>query len=145
MSATEPHGTPHFRFDTAGVDWHSLERLFKEAELGGREGDKIRRAFQNSTTVCFVWDGDRLIGCARALSDLEYHATIYDVAIHPEYQGRGIGSQLIREMLSRLPVWRVLLVADGDAARFYGRLGFKPYGDVLALHDRTKLGGVADS
>jgi ribosomal protein S18 acetylase RimI-like enzyme len=133
------YGTPQFRFDATGVDWRALERLFKEAGLGGREGDKIRKAFQNSTTVCFVWDGDRLIGCARALSDLEYHATIYDVAIHPEYQRRGIGSQLIREMLSRLPVWRVLLVADADAARFYERLGFKPYSDVLALLDPTKL------
>lgn len=131
--------TLHFRFDTAGVDWRALERLFKDAGLDGREGDKIRRAFENSTTVCFVWDEGRLIGCARALSDFEYHATIYDVAIHPEYQRRGIGSQLIREMLSRLPVWRVLLVADGDAARFYGRLGFKPYCDVLALLDRTRL------
>jgi ribosomal protein S18 acetylase RimI-like enzyme len=132
-------GSIQFRFNAVGIDWQAVERLFKEAELGGREGDKIRRAFENSTTVCFVWDGGRLIGCARALSDLEYHATIYDVAIHPEYQRRGIGSELMREMLSRLPVWRVLLVADGDAARFYGRLGFKPYSDVLALLDRTKL------
>ena len=132
-------GSIQFRFDTVGVDWPALERLFKDAGLDGREGDKIRRAFENSTTVCFVWDDNRLIGCARALGDFEYHATIYDVAIHPEYQRRGIGSQLMREMLSRLPVWRVLLVADGDAARFYGRLGFKPYGDVLALLDRTKL------
>jgi ribosomal protein S18 acetylase RimI-like enzyme len=132
-------GSIQFRFDTVGVDWPALERLFKDAGLDGREGDKIRRAFENSTTVCFVWDDSRLIGCARALGDFEYHATIYDVAIHPEYQRRGIGSQLMREMLSRLPVWRVLLVADGDAARFYGRLGFKPYGDVLALLDRTKL------
>jgi ribosomal protein S18 acetylase RimI-like enzyme len=128
-----------FRFDASGVDWHALERLFKDAGLAGRAGDKLRRAFENSTVVCFVWDGERLIGCARALSDHEYHATIYDVAIHPEYQRRGIGSQLMREMLSRLPVWRVLLIADGDAARFYGRLGFKPYGDVLALLDPKKI------
>ena len=38
-----------------------------------------------------------------------------------------------------LPVWRVLLVADGDARRFYQRLGFEPFGDVLARFDRTKL------
>jgi hypothetical protein len=38
-----------------------------------------------------------------------------------------------------LPVWRVLLVADGDARPFYQRLGFEPFGDVLALFDRAKL------
>jgi ribosomal protein S18 acetylase RimI-like enzyme len=108
-------------------------------DLGGREGDKVRRAFENSTVVCFAMDGPRLVGAARALSDHEYHATVYDVVVHPEYQRRGLGSRLMGEMLALLPVWRVLLVADGDAKRFYQRLGFEPFGDVLALVDRAKL------
>ena len=128
-----------FQHDSQGVDWQDLVRLFKLANLGGREGDKIKRAFENSTVVCFAMDGSRLVGAARALSDLEYHATVYDVAIHPDYQRRGVGTKLMSELLTTLPVWRVLLVADGDARRFYQRLGFEPFGDVLARFDRTKL------
>jgi aralkylamine N-acetyltransferase len=138
-------GTPdnrlkvRFQHHTRDVDWNALEVLFKAAGLGGREGEKIRRAFEKSPVVCFVFAGPNLIGAARALTDFEYHATIYDVVIHPDYQRQGTGSELMREILKRLPVWRVLLVADGDAARFYDRLGFRPYGDVMALLDRSRL------
>jgi len=128
-----------FQHDPRDIDWPMLESLFKAADLGGREGDKIRRAFQNSPVVCFVFAGPRLIGAARALTDFEYHATVYDVVIHPDHQRHGIGAALMHEVLSRLPVWRILLVADGDAARFYGRLGFQPYGDVMARVDPSRL------
>jgi ribosomal protein S18 acetylase RimI-like enzyme len=135
----DPPPTVRFQHHTRDIDWTTLELLYKAAALGGREGDKLRRAFENSQVVCFVFAGPRLIGAARALTDFEYHATIYDVVIHPDHQRRGIGGELMRELLKRLPVWRVLLVADGDAARFYGRLGFQPYGDVMALLDRSRL------
>jgi GNAT superfamily N-acetyltransferase len=128
-----------FQHDIRDIDWPALESLFNAANLGGREGDKLRRAFENSQVVCFVLAGPCLIGAARALTDFEYHATVYDVVIHPDYQRQGIGAALMREVLVRLPVWRVLLIADGDAARFYGRLGFQPYGDAMALLDRSRL------
>ena len=128
-----------FQHDAQGVDWQELVALFELADLGGREGNKIQRAFENSTVICFAMDGSRLVGAARALSDREYHATIYDVAIHPDYQRRGVGSKLMNELMATLPVWRVLLVADGEATRFYQRLGFGPFGDVMARFDRTKL------
>ena len=134
-----------FQHDNQGVDWQDLVCLFKLANLGGREGDKIKRAFENSTVVCFATDGSRLVGAARALSDREYHATVYDVAVHPDYQRRGFGTKLMSELLATLPVWRVLLVADGDARQFYQRLGFEPFGDVLARFDRTKLFDLPDA
>jgi GNAT superfamily N-acetyltransferase len=124
---------------TDGIDWSELIALFKLTHLGGREGDKIRRAFEKSDLVCFAMAGSRLIGAARALSDFEYHATIYDVVVHPDYQGRSIGTRIMGALLSALPVWRILLVADADVKPFYERLGFEPHGDVLARHDRTRL------
>ena len=128
-----------FQCDSRGVDWQELVLLFKLANLGGREGDKVKRAFENSTVVCFATDGPRLVGAARALSDREYHATVYDVVVHPDYQRQGIGTRLMNELLAALPVWRILLVADGDARRFYQHLGYEPFGDVLARFDQTKL------
>jgi ribosomal protein S18 acetylase RimI-like enzyme len=125
--------------ETAGIEWQELVSLFKLARLGGREGDKVRRAFENSTAVCFAFDGSRLVGAARALSDREYHATIYDVAVHPDHQRRGIGTRLMSELLAMLPVWRVLLVADGDAGEFYRRLGFEAFGNVMGRFNPGKL------
>lgn len=131
--------TVRFQRDASSVNWQELLSLFKLAKLGGREGDKVRRAFENSTAVCFAFDEARLIGAARALSDREYHATIYDVAVHPEYQRRGIGTRLMNEIMAMLPVWRVLLIADGDAREFYRRLGFEPFGNLMGRFDHTRL------
>ena len=83
--------------------------------------------------------GSRLVGAARALSDSEYHATIYDVVVAPDLQRRGIGCDMMSALLAHLPVWRILLVADGDASRFYQRLGFQRYANVLARIDRSRL------
>lgn len=125
--------------DSNGIDWSALIALFKLTNLGGREGDKIRRAFEKSAVVCFAMHGPRLVGAARALSDFEYHATIYDVVVHPDYQARSIGTRMMGELLSALPVWRVLLVADANVRPFYERFGFEPFGDVLARLDRSRL------
>ena len=125
--------------DCEGIDWLALIDLFKLSDLGGRKGDKVRRSFENSDVVCFAFDGPKLVGSSRALSDFEYHATIYDVAVHPAYQRRGIGTQIMDEVLSALPVWRVLLVADDDVRAFYCRLGFESFGKAFAQIDRLRL------
>jgi ribosomal protein S18 acetylase RimI-like enzyme len=70
------------------------------------------------------------VAAGRALSEGEYHATIYDVVVDPEYQRLGIGSRVMSELLARLPVWRGLLVADRKVQPFYRRLGFESYDDV---------------
>ncbi len=128
-----------FLFHCRDVDWPELEALFRKAGLGGREGDQVRRAFEHSTVCCVGTDGSRLVAAARALSDGEYHATIYDVVVDPDYQRQGVGSRLLRELLSRLPVWRIVLVADAGVQPFYGRLGFLPYENVMALINPQRL------
>ena len=131
--------TVQFQFDSQGVDWRHLLQLFKVTNLGGREGDKVRRAFEKSSVVCFAKDKLRLVAAGRALTDGEYHATIYDVVVDPEYQRKGVGSRVMSELLARLPVWRVLLVAGREVQPIYRRLGFESYDNVMARLDRTRL------
>jgi GNAT superfamily N-acetyltransferase len=133
------HMPVRFQFDNRAIDWRELERLFKVSGLENRTGCKLRTAFENSAVSCFAHDDTCLIGAGRALSDFEYHATIYDVIVHPDFQRRGVGSRIMNELLKRLPVWRGLLVADAEASGFYARLGFNSYGDVMARFEPTKL------
>ncbi|MDN3577800.1 GNAT family N-acetyltransferase [Chitinimonas viridis] len=120
-----------------------LEALFAAAGLGGRKGDKIRRAFLNSQLVCLAYAGGHLVGASRALTDGEYHGFIYDVAVHPDYQGRGLGQRLMQSLLDRLPVYRVMLIADQDVQGFYRTLGFDKHGDAMARFDRDRLYDLA--
>ena len=128
-----------YQHDCLGVEWSELRQLFSVADLGGREGAKIQRAFERSSEVCFAFDGARLIAAARALSDYEYHATVYDVVVHPDLQRRGVGREILRRLLSRMPVWRTLLIADRDVGGFYESLGFRAYGDAMARIDPGRL------
>lgn len=128
------HVNPSFRFqeNTENIDWQELEVLFKRANLGGRQASKLERAYDHSALVLFVFDGETLIGTARAISDLEYHAGIYDVAVLPEYQGEGLGRQMMERLLEKLNVWRVILVCEPDVEGFYRKFGFEKMGDVMA-------------
>ena len=128
-----------YRFSTENVNWHELETLFTAGGLAGRAGDKIRRAFEQSSLVCFVYQDERLVGASRALTDGEYHALIYDVVVQPDCQRQGIGSAMMHALLARLPVWRVMLVADEEVQPFYSQFGFAPYGDVMARLDWERL------
>ncbi len=132
-------GGIEFRDSCAGLDWAELEALFVLTDLGNRTGGKLRRAFEKSGHVVLAYGSGRLIGVCRAITDGEYHAMIYDVAVHPDWQGMGLGKTLMRRLLARLPVWRIMLVAEEEVQGFYRTLGFEAYGDVMALRDRKRL------
>ena len=51
----------------------------------------FNKPFINSTFVVSAWDGDKLVGCIRVLSDMMFRSVIYDLAVLPEYQGQNIG------------------------------------------------------
>jgi len=128
-----------YKFDCESVGASELEQLFRAANLAGRAGEKVRRAFVNSSVVCLAYDGATLVGASRAITDGEYHGLIYDVAVLPGYQRHGIGRRMMEELLSRMPVWRVMLVADGDVQGFYRGLGFHPYADVMVRLNSERL------
>lgn len=128
-----------FHQDHERVDWQALEELFVKTNLNGRQGPKLRRAFEKSQLVCYVCSNENLIAVGRAITDGEYHAVIYDVVVDPQYQGNGIGKSVIEYLLKRLPVWRVMLIAAADVQPFYIRSGFEGYPDAMARLDWSKL------
>lgn len=79
--------------------------------------------FINSTIVFSAWDNDRLVGCVRALSDMHFRSVIYDLAVLPEYQHKGIGKELVRKCRDVCPDSEWLVQTD-VAVGFYKRIGF---------------------
>ena len=59
------------------------------------EQDDLFTAFGNSWYALFAFDGDRLVGMGRILCDDVCHALILDMIVHPDYQRKGIGSDLL--------------------------------------------------
>ena len=73
-----------------------------------------------------VWDGDRIVGVARVISDGIYVAQILDVIVDKAYRGRSIGSEMMRRVLERCSnIESVTLNCGPDQVNFYEKLGFK--------------------
>jgi ribosomal protein S18 acetylase RimI-like enzyme len=93
-----------------------------------RQIEDLEIAIANSDPVITVWDGSRIIGFARATSDVIYRAGIWDVVIHPEYRGSGLGRKLVETVLAHPRVNRVekVYLTTTHQQSFYERIGFVP-------------------
>ena len=90
----------------------------------GKEEERFRKNFDPATTQVILYD-NRVIGFlgVRPENDVLYMAQAY---IIPEYQGKGIGTALIREVLGRgVPVELWVMKRNTGAMRLYERLGFR--------------------
>lgn len=71
-------------------------RLFKSINwFSANFHERLHKALLNSQTVVTAWDGDKLVGLAKAFDDSELVAFIHYVLVDPEYQGHHIVSGLI--------------------------------------------------
>ncbi len=97
--------------------------------LGG-----IDRVIEASVAVG-AWDGERLVGFARAISDGEHRAYVEDVVIDPEYRGRGIGEGIVAALVGAIgEVHIVSLFCEPERVEFYGRNGFRASETAVMLH-----------
>jgi ribosomal protein S18 acetylase RimI-like enzyme len=122
--------------DTHEVDLDQLTVLFNAVgwERRTTDRDRLTQLVHGSTDVVSAWDGDRLAGFARAISDGAFNAYISTVAVLPEYQRRGLGRELVRRLLAGRDGIQFVLHANDHAYPFYLRLnlGFEPFENVLA-------------
>ena len=116
------------------IDWDQAVHVFERAPLGAKRRDaaKLKRAFEASYAGLYVFDSDRLIGLARALCDGEYQAAIYDVVLLPEYQGQGLGREMIERLCKQLPVENIILYAVPGLESFYAACGFRKMRTAMA-------------
>lgn len=133
-----------FRDRQSEVDLYQLQELLNISAFWarGRSIEDLRLAVTNSDPVISVWDEERLIGFARATSDGIYRATIWDVVIHPDYRGNGLGSKLVETVLAHPKmrcVERVYLMTSHQQ-KFYEKIGFQVNSSsTMVLHNQSRM------
>ena len=89
--------------------------------------EQLYTAICNSWYSVSIYHEKHLIGYGRIISDGIYQTFICDVMVHPEYQQRGIGKQLMESLLKKCDEegikWIQLFCAKGKQ-NFYEKLGF---------------------
>ncbi len=120
-----------------------LQALFQAAAFWAENrcvGD-IAVAIANSKPVLSVWDEACLIGFARATSDGVYRATIWDVVVHPDYRGAGVGRRLVERMLTHPHLSKVerIYLMTTHQQQFYEQVGFQPNSSTTMVRDQQRL------
>jgi ribosomal protein S18 acetylase RimI-like enzyme len=121
-------------FDESGIDWNELSALYRIAPLGEKKPDDLRRAFSNSMFKCFVVEAGALVGAGRAVADGVDCAYLCDVAVHPDFQGNGLGKAIIEKLMARAAGHRkIILYANPGKEAFYRKLGFRRMRTAMAV------------
>nr|YP_009397133.1 hypothetical protein [Thuretia quercifolia]ARW66319.1 hypothetical protein [Thuretia quercifolia] len=115
----------------SNINLYDLEELCDSVGWVRRPLKKVKKAIDNSFLIVYLFyyrkNHKRLIGFARATSDEAFNATIWDVVIHPDFQGRGLGKALMNQLIKKLRYYdisTITLFADPQVIKFYKQLGF---------------------
>jgi predicted N-acetyltransferase YhbS len=104
--------------------------LYRRSTLGERRPvdrpDIFEGMLANANLTITAWEGDRLVGISRTLTDFTYVAYLADLAVDQARQRLGIGRRLIEETRARLgPECMIVLLAAPNANAYYPKLGFE--------------------
>ena len=114
--------------DRGRIDSAEVHRFLSEESYWakGRARETQDRLIREASRVVGLYDGDRQIGFCRAFTDGVSIAYLADVYVLTDYRGRGLGEQLVREMIDNGPYSGVKwLLHTTDMHPLYRKLGFE--------------------
>lgn len=112
----------------------------KKSPITQDEVDKTKYLFDISEYATFAYDGDKLVGVARAITDGAEEAYIQNVAVDPEYQGHGIGWKIVVDLgeIIQKDGLNPFLHTHPGAVGFYNHKGFLRNKTALDYRDETE-------
>lgn len=120
--------------DATGLSPEQLDGDFWVGWLRHPSPEAHLRILRGSYAIWLALDDetDSVVGFINAISDGVHAAYIPLLEVLEPYQGRGIGSELVRRMLETLrPMYQIDLVCDDHLQPFYQRFGMKPAGGMI--------------
>jgi len=103
--------------------------LLRESTLGERRPiddlECMTGMLKNSNLVVTAWDGTKLVGISRSITDFHYACYLSDLAVDKKYQNQGIGRELQNITQAQLgPRCKLILIAAPAANSYYEHIGF---------------------
>lgn len=98
----------------------------------------FKKMLKQSYRVVLAHENGKLIGFINSLSDGVLSAYIPLLEVLPEYQGKGIGGELVKRLQEELKhLYMVDLLCDEDLIPYYEKLGMmKATGALIRNYDR---------
>jgi len=114
-----------YKYNNDNVNFNEVKDILTKAFTGRKFTDvsNIEKSFINSSHVVYAYDNNKLIGFARAISDSTW-AIIYNVALDPKYQGKGIGKKIINDLVKNLGDRHIFTFTHPRTISLYEHLSF---------------------
>lgn len=111
------------------LGWNDFLKLPKES---------LHQAILQSGFAMHAYDEDRLVGTGRVVTDGFINAYLCGVGVHPDYQQRGIGSEIIRRLGSICSEagLHVQLFCSSEKTSYYERFGFETFAIGMMMRQR---------
>lgn len=123
------------------LDLDAVIELYRASTLGARrpvdERARMQQMLELANLVITAWDGPRLVGISRSLSDFTFCTYLSDLAVHLDYQRSGIGKELIRRTHEAGGLATLCLFAAPAAVDYYPHIGMESGSGWLLKHGRT--------
>lgn len=131
------------------LDLDAVIAVYAGCSLGARRpiADRERMAtmLANANLVVSAWDGERLVGIARSVSDFAFCTYLSDLAVHDDHQRHGIGRALIHHTRAAAPQTNLILLSAPQAVDYYPRLGFTRHESAWMVAAGVPLAGATTS
>ena len=111
----------------APIDAADVAELFRDSGIRRPDDDvpRIEKMLENANLTVTAWDGGRLVGISRSLTDFAFCLYLSDLAVAKAYQKQGIGKELIRHTRESVGDQVMILLLAAPAAKdYYGPVGF---------------------
>lgn len=105
-----------------------LQELFKSVNwLSANYPNRLKKALNNCETVFTAWDNDTLVGLINAIDDGELTAYVHYLCVNPEYQGQGIGKELLNRIKEKYKsfLYIILIAENKPLIQYYNQNGFE--------------------
>lgn len=127
----------YFYYDSKlAVTASDLQDLYRFTRWGrGRSIEQIEMMLKG-TSMCFsVRCAERLVAFCRILTDFVFRGSLWDIMVHPDHQGKGLGSSLMDYALNHPKIRDIPLIITytSELSPFLSRLGFRHENGAMML------------
>ena len=110
-----------YRVDDKQLDAEAFLAFVDQIWPGSYDAERTQSALSKTINIT-AYDGEKLAGCLRILSDGYYFGTIRELLVLPEYQNQGVGSRLLQLAKGNTPTM-LYFGAQPGAEDFYEKNG----------------------
>jgi predicted N-acetyltransferase YhbS len=119
------------------LDLDAVIELYVDSTLGERrpvsDRSRMQHMLEHANLVVTAWDGARMVGISRSLTDFVYATYLSDLAVRRSYQRTGIGRELVRLTQGAAPRAMLILLAAPAAEKYYPHIGFEHHPQAWIL------------